>query len=84
MVLNEDPTGRNPHPRMTLTYSGIARARLVIFTVEGEEKQEAFAGVQRGDPSLPPPRCGPTGSIWLVDPAAAALVPLPDPPSKVP
>ncbi|MDQ4132621.1 MAG: 6-phosphogluconolactonase [Actinomycetota bacterium] len=84
VVMNEDTTGRNPHARMTLTYSGIARARLAIFTVEGEEKQEAFAGVQRGDPTLPATKVRADRVIWLVDPAAATLVPLPDPPSRVP
>jgi len=32
--LNHDLSGRNPHQRMTLTYSGIARARLAVVTVE--------------------------------------------------
>ena len=26
VVMNEDPAGHNPHPRMTLTFAGIARA----------------------------------------------------------
>ena len=54
---NEDPSGRNKHPRMTLTYAGIARARLVIFTVAGEAKRpalEARAG-RRGPPRGPGP-----------------------------
>ena len=34
---------------MTLTFAGIARARLVVFTVMGEEKAEALAKVARGD-----------------------------------
>ena len=40
VALNEDPSGRNPHPRMTLTYAGIERARLAVVTVSGEEKAE--------------------------------------------
>ena len=71
VVMNEDPTGRNPHQRMTLTFSGIARARLVIFTVSGEEKRDAFAGVCRGDQGLPAARVRADRIIWLVDPAAA-------------
>ena len=71
VVMNEDPTGRNPHQRMTLTFSGIARARLVVFTVEGEEKREAFAAVRRGDPTCPATRVQADRVIWLVDPAAA-------------
>ncbi len=51
--MNEDPSGRNPHPRMTLTFAGIARARLVLVTVTGEEKREALARVRAGDPDLP-------------------------------
>ncbi len=71
VVMNEDPTGNNPHRRMTLTYAGIARARLVIVTVSGEEKREAFAGVCRGDPSLPATHVRGERVVWLVDPAAA-------------
>ncbi|CAA9214737.1 MAG: 6-phosphogluconolactonase, eukaryotic type [uncultured Acidimicrobiales bacterium] len=70
VVLNEDPTGRNVHKRMTLTFSGIARARLVVVTVEGEEKREAFAAVRRGDPDLPAGRIKADHLVWLVDPAA--------------
>lgn len=71
VVMNEDPTGNNPHRRMTLTLSGIARARLAIVTVEGEEKQKAFAAVRRGDPAVPATRIQADRVIWLVDPAAA-------------
>jgi len=70
VVLNDDPTGRNVHQRMTLTFSGIARARLVVVTVEGEEKREAFAAVRRGDPDLPATRIKADHLVWLVDPAA--------------
>ena len=71
VVMNEDPLGNNPHPRMTLTYAGIARARLVVFTVSGEEKREAFAGVCRGEPGLPATRVRAPRIVWVVDPAAA-------------
>ena len=71
VVMNEDPTGRNPHPRMTLTYSGIARGRLVIFTVSGDDKRDAFAGVCQGDPGLPATQVRADHIVWLVDPAAA-------------
>ena len=71
VVMNEDPNGRNPHRRMTLTFSGIARARLALVTVEGEEKREAFAAVRRGDPDVPATRIKADRVIWLVDPAAA-------------
>jgi len=71
VVMNTDPKGHNPHPRMTLTFSGIARARLVVFTVAGDEKRAAFAGMCAGDPSLPASRVTADRIIWLVDPAAA-------------
>src|SRR5580765_2349964 len=53
VVLNEDPGGRNQLPRMTLTFAGIARARLVIFTVEGEGKRDAVRRVHQGDAGAP-------------------------------
>jgi 6-phosphogluconolactonase len=70
VVMNNDPTGRNPHPRMTLTFAGIARARLVLFTVSGEEKREALARIVAGD-DLPANRVTAENVLWIVDPAAA-------------
>ncbi len=70
VVMNEDPSGRNPHRRMTFTFSAIARARLVIITIEGEEKREAFAKVRAGE-DLPVARVRAGRVLWLVDPAAA-------------
>jgi 6-phosphogluconolactonase len=71
VALNEDPTGRNRFPRMTLTLGGIARARLVLVTVRGEEKRDAFARVQAGDPDCPASRIRADQVVWIVDPAAA-------------
>lgn len=71
VVMNQDPTGRNFHRRMTLTLSGIARARLAVVTVEGEEKREAFAAVRGGDPKVPATRVTADRVVWLVDRAAA-------------
>ena len=71
VAMNEDPTGANPYPRMTLTYSGIARGRLVVFTVSGEEKREAFQGVSRGDPRLPATHVRGERILWLVDSTVA-------------
>ncbi len=70
VTMNEDPSGRNPHRRMTFTYSGIARGRLVIFTVAGESKREAMQAVYDGA-DLPAARVTADRIIWLVDPAAA-------------
>ncbi|MDP1820008.1 MAG: 6-phosphogluconolactonase [Acidimicrobiales bacterium] len=71
VVMNEDPNGVNPHPRMTLTLGGIARARLVLVTVSGEEKREALARVQADDPTCPGSLVRADRVVWIVDPAAA-------------
>ncbi|HYI60986.1 MAG TPA: 6-phosphogluconolactonase [Acidimicrobiales bacterium] len=74
VALTEDPSGRNPYPRMTLTPAGIARARLVVVTVEGEAKAEALAAVARGD-DVPAARIAAERVLWLVDEAAASRLP---------
>jgi 6-phosphogluconolactonase len=71
VVMNEDPLEHNPHPRMTLTYSGIARARLVLVTVAGEGKRDALARVAAGDPTAPASSIEAERIVWLADPAAA-------------
>src|SRR3954454_10749805 len=70
VVMNEDPLGNNEHPRMTLTFSGIARARLVLVTVSGEEKRDALRRVAAGE-DLPGAHVRADRVIWLADPAAA-------------
>ena len=70
VCLNEDPSGRSPYPRMTLTFSGIARARLALFTVTGEEKQEAMQRVYEGA-DVPAARVTAERVVWLVDRDAA-------------
>lgn len=70
VVLNEDPTGRNPHARMTLTLSGIARARTVLITVMGEDRREALRRVVDGE-DLPAAHIRADRVIWLADRAAA-------------
>ena len=65
VVMNDDPQRRTTrYPRMTLTFAGIARARLVLVTVSGEDKREALARVRAGDPTCPGcPRPGRPGGL---------------------
>lgn len=70
VVYNDDPTGQNPFKRMTLTFEGIARSRLVVVTVEGESKREAMQRVVDGE-DVPASRIAGERVLWLVDHAAA-------------
>jgi 6-phosphogluconolactonase len=70
VVMNDDPSGRNPYRRMTLTFAGIERARQVLVTVAGKEKREALARVAAGD-DLPGARIRGERVLWIVDPEAA-------------
>ena len=70
VVVNRDPSGRNPHERMTLTLSAIARSRLVVFTVAGADKQAAMQAVADGA-DLPATRVRADRVVWLVDADAA-------------
>ncbi|MCB1247848.1 MAG: 6-phosphogluconolactonase [Acidimicrobiales bacterium] len=67
---NTDPLGHNPHPRMTLTFTGIARAHLVLVTVSGEAKREALQRVF-GDGDVPAARVTADRVVFLADRAAA-------------
>jgi 6-phosphogluconolactonase len=60
----------HPHRRLTFTFPGIARSRLVVFTVAGEDKREALARVRR-DEDVPAARVRADRIIWLVDRPAA-------------
>jgi 6-phosphogluconolactonase len=66
VAANADPLGTNPFDRITLTYPGIARAQLVVFTVTGKEKAEAFRRVQAGE-DVPAARVTAEEIIWLID-----------------
>jgi 6-phosphogluconolactonase len=70
VTLNEDPNGLNPFERMTLTYSGISRGRLVVFTVAGAGKHEAMQAIADGA-DLPAARVRADRVLWLVDHDAA-------------
>ncbi|MST34479.1 6-phosphogluconolactonase [Acidimicrobiaceae bacterium USS-CC1] len=67
---NVDPSGRNKLPRMTLTFSAIARARLVVFTVAGAAKRDTLRAVIDGA-DLPAGRVTADRVVWLVDRDAA-------------
>lgn len=70
VAFNEDLSGRNKHRRMTLTFAGIARARLAVFTVTGEAKRPAMEAVYAGE-DLPAARVQAGRVLWLVDRYAA-------------
>jgi len=71
VVMNEDPRGNNPHPRMTLTFSAIARSRLVLVTASGEGRREALSAVCNGE-DVPAARIRAERVVWLADHEAAA------------
>jgi 6-phosphogluconolactonase len=56
----------HPHPRLTFTFPGIALARHAVFTVEGEEKLDAWRRVRSGE-DLPAGRVYAERVTWLVD-----------------
>jgi 6-phosphogluconolactonase len=66
----EDPNGRNPHPRLTVTLPVIDSARLALFTVTGESKRDAVAALRRGD-DIPALRVATERIVWLIDEAAS-------------
>jgi 6-phosphogluconolactonase len=65
-----DADDLHPHARLTVTLPMLASTRLVVFTVSGDDKADAFARVRAGD-DLPATRVRAERVIWLVDPAAA-------------
>lgn len=67
VVVNADSL--HPHPRLTVTYPWLETARLVVFTVAGDEKRDAFTRIRAGD-DLPAARVRGDRIVWLVDPAA--------------
>ncbi len=59
----------HPHPRLTFTFPGIARSRLAVVTVVGEEKRAAIDRI-RGGADLPAARIEADAVLWLSDRAA--------------
>ena len=70
VVATVDPSGTNPHPRLSLTLPAIARADLVVFTVSGATKRDALSRV-RACEDLPAGRVRARRVLWLVDEDAA-------------
>src|SRR5437762_1829513 len=58
-----------PHPRITLTFPGIARSPLVVVTVEGTDKHDPIQRIRAGE-DLPGARIRSERVIWLGDAAA--------------
>ena len=67
VVPNEDDL--HPHPRLTFTFPALARSRLIVFTVAGEDKRDALARVRAAE-DVPAARVDAERVVWLVDPAA--------------
>jgi 6-phosphogluconolactonase len=60
------------HPRMTLTYPVLNRARAILFIVTGEEKADALLRLSRHDPAIPAGRIENPNVVVIADEAAAA------------
>ncbi|NNN21558.1 MAG: 6-phosphogluconolactonase [Acidimicrobiales bacterium] len=73
-TLNSDPSGNNPHERVTLTYGGLSRAEKTLITVSGPSKADALAQIASGIP-LPAANLHSHGLIWIVDQTAASKLP---------
>lgn len=65
----QDPSGQNPHQRLTVTLEVIEAARLVVFTVAGPTKRAALAAVRAGAP-VPAAAVRAAQVRWIVDAAA--------------
>jgi 6-phosphogluconolactonase len=59
----------HPSPRITFTFPAIARSRLALITVEGDEKREAIQRLRAGE-DLPAARIRAERVLWLGDRAA--------------
>jgi 6-phosphogluconolactonase len=60
----------HPHPRLTFTFPAITASRLVVFTVAGADKRDAYTRIRAGE-ALPAGRVDAQEVVWLVDGAAA-------------
>lgn len=65
-VVRTEPMLEPFHPRMTLTFPGIALARHAVFTLEGDDKREIFEQVLAGA-DLPAATVTAGQVTWLVN-----------------
>ena len=68
LVVDAEPGLEPRHQRVTFTLPGIALARHVVFTVEGDAKREILQRVLDGDESLPAARVRAERVTWLLGP----------------
>lgn len=59
------------HPRMTLTYPALARARQLLWLVTGADKKTALSALLAADQAIPAGRVEAAASLVLADEAAA-------------
>jgi 6-phosphogluconolactonase len=69
-VATEDPSQRNPHGRLSVTYPVLDGAMHAVFTVSGPEKHEAITRIRDGE-NLPAARVASADIRWLIDVAAS-------------
>jgi len=69
LVVPNPGDATHPHDRLTFTYPAIEQSELAVFTVDGEDKREAFARVRAGD-DVPAAHVTAQRVVWLVDAAA--------------
>jgi len=73
-VVDRDVAVTGPYEgrrRMTLTYPALARSRLVVWLVTGEEKREAVRSLLAGDRSIPAARVPVADQILITDRTAS-------------
>lgn len=66
VVTTQDPSGTNPHARLSVTLPVINRSRMALFTVVGESKRRAI-DLLRSGADIPAARVRAADVRWLVD-----------------
>ena len=65
-VVDAPGDAEHPHDRITFTFPAIARSQLVVVTVEGASKRDAWRRLVDGD-DVPAQRVTATRVVWLVE-----------------